>query len=87
MQIGNIANQLMNNYMTNQVNGMLSQLETRLKQTNPQMYQLYQTARQQNANPDDILKQITKNYDTNTMQQFKQQAKQFGISDDLLNQL
>ena len=51
------------------------------------MYQLYRTARQQNANPNDMLKQITKNYDANTLQQFKQQAKQFGISDDILNQL
>ena len=51
------------------------------------MYQVYQTARQQNANPNDILHQITKNYDSNTMQQFKQQAKQFGITDDLLNKI
>ena len=54
---------------------------------NPQMYQLYQTARQQNADPNDILKQITANYDENTMKKFKEQAKQFGISDDLLNQI
>ena len=51
------------------------------------MYQFYQTARQQNADPKNILKQITGNYDENTMKQFKQQAKQFGISDDILNQI
>lgn len=51
------------------------------------MYQLYQTARQQNADPRNILNQITKNYDANTMAQFKQQARQFGISDDILNQI
>ena len=75
----NLANQMITNYM--------SQLTNRLQQMNPQMYQLYQTARQQNANPEDMLKQITRNYDENTMKQFKQQAKQFGFSDDLLNQL
>ena len=51
------------------------------------MYQLYQMAKQQNANPKDILGQITKNFDENTMKQFKQQAKQFGIDENLLNQL
>ena len=51
------------------------------------MYQMYQLARQQNANPKDIFKQITSNYDENTMKQFKEQAKQFGIDENLLNQL
>ena len=51
------------------------------------MYQLYQAARQQNANPDDILKQITANYDEVTKQKFKEQGKQFGLSDELLNKI
>jgi hypothetical protein len=63
------------------------QLENRLKQSNPQMYEMYKSARQQNINPNDMLKQITRNYDENKLAQFKQQAKQFGISDDLLNQI
>ena len=54
---------------------------------NPQMYQMYKMARQQNANPEDILKQITSNYDENTMKRFKEQGKQFGLSDDLLNMI
>ena len=87
MQLPNLANQMMTNYMNNQTQGLMSQLTNRLQQMNPQMYQLYQTARQQNASPEDMLKQITRNYDENTMKQFKQQAKQFGFSDDLLNQL
>ena len=80
-----IMNQMAMNYMNSQAQVMLGQLENQLKQTNPQMYQLYQTARQQNANPNDILQQLTRNYDVNTKQRFKQQAKQFGISDELLN--
>ena len=54
---------------------------------NPRGYQLYQLARQQNADPRNILKQITANFDENTMQQFKQGARQFGITDDILNQI
>ena len=54
---------------------------------NPQMYQLYQTARQQNVNPNDMIKQLTSNYDENKMKQFKEQAKQFGIDENLLNQI
>ena len=85
--MSNLVNQMIGNFMNNQMQGMLGQLENQLKQVNPSMYQVYQTARQQNASPNDILKQITKNYDANTMKQFKQQAKQFGISDELLNQI
>ena len=51
------------------------------------MYQMYQMARQQNANPKDLFSQITKNYDENTMKQFKERAKQVGIDENLLNQL
>ena len=83
----NMLNQMANYYMNNQMQNLTKTLENNLKKSNPQMYQLYQTARQQNANPNDMLKQITKNYDANTMKQFKEQAKQFGISDEILKQL
>lgn len=83
----NLVNQMANYYMNNQMQGLMHNLEQRLQQTNPQMFQLYQTAKQQNANPSDMLKQITKNYDENTMKQFKEQARQFGIADDILNQI
>ena len=86
-QINQMMGQMMNYYMNNQAQSLLSNLETRLKQINPQMYQTYQLARQQNADPKDIFKQITKNYDENTMQKFRQEAKQFGISDEILNQI
>ena len=62
-------------------------MEQQLKQSNPKMFQLYQSARQQNANPNDILKQITSGYDANTMKSFKEQAKKLGFDDDLLNQI
>ena len=83
----NMINQMANNYLNNQIQMSLKQMETKLQQVNPQMYQLYQTARQQNANPEDIFKQITANYDETTKQRFKQQGKQFGLSDELLNKI
>lgn len=78
---------MINNYINNQAQNMTTQLENRLQQTNPQMYQMYKTARQQNVDPNDMLKQVTRNFDSKTMKQFKEQAKKFGISDDLLNQI
>ena len=87
MQIPNIMSQMASNLINNQMQGMLSNLENQLQKANPQMFQMYQMARQQNANPNDLLTQLTSNYDETTMKRFKEQAKQFGISDDLLNQL
>ena len=83
----NIMNQMANYYMNNQVQGLMSNLENQLRQKNPQMYQVYQMARQQNANPNDLLKQITGNYDEATKKRFKQEAKQFGIDEKLINQI
>lgn len=71
----------------NLLNNQLGQMEKQLQQNNPKMYQLYQSARQQNANPSDLLKQITSGYDSNRMKMFKEQAKKMGFGDDLLNQL
>lgn len=65
----------------------LYSLEQKLKQTNPNMYQMYLNAKQNGLDPNDLLKQLTCNYDDKTREAFKQQAKQFGIEDDLLNKI
>lgn len=83
----NVMNQMANYYLSNKMQTTFQELEKKLQQANPQMYQMYQMARQQNANPKDLFSQITKDYDENTMKQFKEQAKQFGIDENLLNQL
>ena len=83
----NLINQMANYYMNNQVQNLTNQLEERLKQTDPQMYQVYQTARQNNVNPNDFLKQLTGNYDEATKKRFKQEAKKFGIAENLINQI
>ena len=46
------------------------------------MYQFYQASRQQNANPNDLIKQLTANYDEVTKKRFKEQGKQFGLTED-----
>lgn len=51
------------------------------------MYQTYQTIRQQNADPKNLLKQITRNFDKNTMQDFKNQANQLGLDVSVIDKL
>lgn len=51
------------------------------------MYQTYQTIRQQNANPKNLLKQITRNFDKNAMQDFKNQANQLGLDISVIDKL
>ena len=74
----------MTNLLKQMTDNYLLTLETRLKQTNPQMYQMYINAKTNGANPNDLLKSLTSGYDDKTKELFKQQAKQFGINDDLL---
>ena len=51
------------------------------------MYQMLQQARQNNANPADLFKQITKGYTPEQMNDFYAQAKQMGFTDDVINQV
>ncbi len=83
----NLVNQMANYYMNNQMQNLTANLENQLKQNNLQMYQFYQAARQQNANPNDLIKQLAANYDEATKKRFKEQGKQFGLTDELLNHI
>ena len=58
-----------------------------MKVRNPQMFQFLEQARKNNSNPQEIFKEITKNYKPEQMNNIFKQAKQFGISDDVINQL
>ena len=40
-----------------------------------------------NGNPMELFKQVTKNFDENTRNNFFNQARQMGFSEDLLNQV
>ena len=58
-----------------------------LLQKNPRMYQIVQQARQGNSNPRDLFKQVTKGYTPEQMENLFAQARQYGISDDVINQV
>ena len=64
----------------------IQKLMNQLQQTNPQMYNLVIQAYQRNANPNDLINQILSNYSPEQKEEFFKQAKQYGISDNVLNQ-
>ena len=52
---------------------------------NPQMFQMLEQSRKSNNNPKEILNQMLNNYKPEQINQFRQYAKSFGISDEQLN--
>ena len=50
------------------------------------MFQMLEQARKNNNNPMELLKQTTKDYSPEQINGLFERAKQFGISDDILNQ-
>ena len=58
-----------------------------LKVRNPQLFQQVEGLVKNNGNPMELFKQITGNYSPEQMEQLYSQAKQFGISDDVINQV
>lgn len=54
---------------------------------NPQMYQFLQQAQANKSNPEELFKQVTKNYKSDQMEQIFNKARMFGISDDIINKL
>ena len=57
--------------------GMMTQMEQQLKRTNPQMYQRYQKARQNNEDPNTLLDEIVGGFDTQKKQQWDGLMQQF----------
>ena len=57
--------------------GMMTQMEQQLKRTNPQMYQRYQKARQNNEDPNTLLDEIVGGFDTQKRQQWDGLMQQF----------
>lgn len=58
-----------------------------MKIKNPQMFQRIEQLRQNQSNPIEIFKQVTNGYSNDQMNNFYNQAKNMGFSDDLINQL
>ena len=51
------------------------------------MFQMISQAQKNQSNPEELFKQITKNYKPEQMNMIFERAKQFGIGDDVINKL
>lgn len=74
--------------MQNQVIQMLTNhLQGQLKNSNPQAFQRYEMMRKNSNNPMEIFNQMTSGYSKEQMQSFMNFAKNFGVPDEVLNQV
>lgn len=62
---------------------LMGQLQTK----NPQMANQISQAMRSGANPQQIMKQMMGNMDNSQIQNAMNQAKQFGVPDNILNQM
>lgn len=51
------------------------------------MFQFLEQAQKNKSNPQEIFKEITKNYKPEQMENLFNRARQFGIGDDIINKL
>lgn len=51
------------------------------------MFQFLNQAQKNKSNPQEIFKEVTKNYKPEQMESIFNQARQFGIGDDIINKL
>ena len=51
------------------------------------MFQFIEQAQRNQSNPQEIFKEITKNYKPEQMDKIFNQARQFGIGDDIISKL
>lgn len=57
-----------------------------MKMKNPQMFQMFQNLQKNQSNPQEIINNVIGNYKPEQIQQFRQYAKGFGITDEQLDQ-
>lgn len=53
----------------------------------PQVFRFLEQAQKNQNNPKDLFKQITKDYKPEQLENIFNKARQFGISDDVINSL
>jgi len=68
-------------------NQIVTMLMNQLKAKNPQMYQMIEQARQGNADPMQLFKQVTNGYTPEDMNNLYSKAKQMGFPEDALQQI
>ncbi len=62
-------------------------LLNQLKARNPQMFQFIEKAQKNQSNPEEIFKQVTKDYKPEQLDNLFKTAKQFGVPDEVINKL
>ena len=65
---------------------MMNMLQNQVKAKNPQLFQQFQNLKQNQNNPQEVLNNMISKYTPEQMQQFRQFANGFGITNDQLNQ-
>ena len=68
-------------------NQLINMMMNQLKSKNPQAFQFLEQARQNRNNPQELFKQITNGYTPEQMNMLFDKAKQFGIDENIINQL
>ena len=58
-----------------------------MKARQPQAFQFLQQMQKNKSNPQEIFKEITKDYKPEQLDNLFNKAKQFGVSDDVINKL
>ena len=66
---------------------LMNQLQNQMKIRNPQMFQQFQNLTKNQNNPQEVLNNMIGKYTPEQMQQFRQFANGFGISNDQLDNL
>ena len=65
---------------------LMNQLQTQMKANNPQMFQMFQNLQKNQNDPKEIINNMIGKYKPEQIQQFRNYAKGFGITDEQLNQ-
>ena len=51
------------------------------------MFQMLEQAQKNKSNPEELFREVTKNYKPEQMENIFNRARQFGIGDDIINKL
>ena len=68
-------------------NQLIMMMMNQIKMKNPQMFQMLEQAQKNQKNPKKLFKEVTKNYKPEQMENIFNRARQFGIGDDIINEL
>ena len=68
-------------------NQLITMMMNQLKMKQPQMFQLIEQARKNQSNPMEMFKDVTKNYTPEQMDNLINRARQFGIPEEVLQQI